>query len=193
MVVSIVELFRFIMQQSRNVQMRHCIPKNIVLIGFMACGKTTIGKELAKLSGYVFVDTDAEIENRHCQSIKAIFAEHGEAKFRESERAVIAQLTGQEHCVIASGGGAILDVANVRALKLNGILVWLKLSVETMIERLNTASGRPLADEIATAEIERLYRQRAEQYEKTADIIIDADGKSVTEICVDILEQCLLQ
>jgi len=188
----IVELFQFIMQQSRNIQMRHCIPKNIVLTGFMACGKTTIGKELARLSGYAFVDTDAEIENLHCRSVQSIFAEQGESTFREYERAVIGDLSERKYCVIACGGGAILDTNNSRNLQRNGIIVWLKLNIETILERLRESSGRPLAEGITADETRSLYHLRSEQYEKTADITIDADGKSISEICVDVLAQCLL-
>jgi len=183
----IVDLFRFIMQQSRKIQMRQCIPKNIVLVGFMACGKTTVGAELAKLSGYRFVDTDDELVKTTGKTIGEIFAKNGEAVFREAECAVVAKLSEQEQCIIACGGGVVLADQNIVALRRNGLIVWLRLSVDTIITRLEHDSERPLTAGRTADELELLLNSRVAQYEKAADIIIDTDGKTISNICVEIL------
>ena len=188
---AILELYRFIMQQSRNIQMRQCIPNNIVLIGFMACGKTTVGKELAKISGYEFVDTDDEIVITAGEPISEIFAKNGEAVFRETEAEVVTKLSEQEHCIIACGGGVVLAEQNVSTLRRKGLIVWLRLSVDIILARLENDRVRPLTTGRTAAELTQLFNSRISRYEKAADIIIDADGKDIRDICVEILAKSI--
>ncbi|MFA6075437.1 MAG: shikimate kinase [Negativicutes bacterium] len=187
----IVELYNFIMKQSRNIQMQQCINDNIVLTGFMACGKTTVGKELSEITGYSFIDTDGEIERLQQKKIEAIFIEQGEAAFRKYERAVVKQLSARRQCIIACGGGLVLDDSNVCVLRNNGKLVWLKLGLTEVMRRLKMSGGRPLADGIEATELVQLNNLRLEKYKKAADITIDVDGKSVSEICAEILKKCM--
>lgn len=119
-------------------------PPNIVLTGFMGTGKSTVGRLLAERLGRPFVDTDALIEQRH-GPIPDIFAEHGEARFRELEREVAAELGARRGQVVATGGRLLLDPANEAALGATGIVVCLTASVDQLVARLaDEADERPL-------------------------------------------------
>jgi len=161
--------------------------KHVVFIGFRATGKTTVGKMVAQFLRRKFVDTDVLIEERAGQSIAEIVKEEGWPGFRQREKETIKELTQEHDLVIAVGGGAVLDEENVRYLKQNGILIWLKASPETICNRLNqdkkTDSQRPsLTGKEVTAEIEEVLKQRLPIYQKVADIEIDTEKYSLEEI-----------
>jgi shikimate kinase len=118
--------------------------KNIYLIGFMASGKTRIGTELAQIMGRVFCDTDDLIEERAGKSISAIFAEEGEAVFREIERKIVESVSRERNRVVALGGGAVIDDSNWRCITESGITVCLTASEETLFDRISRKSHRPL-------------------------------------------------
>ena len=148
--------------------------KNIVLIGMSGCGKTTIGKMLAQKLSMSFYDTDELIEIKHKKTIKDIFAEHGEAFFRELETETAKEASSFENAIISTGGGMILKPENMEYLKKNSLTLYLKRSVESIIETMD-ASGRPLL----LGGIEKLYEMekiRTPLYEKYADIIVINEG-----------------
>ena len=142
--------------------------RNIVLSGMPGSGKTTVGKLIAEQLGREFLDSDALIVEK-AGEISHIFAEHGEAYFRDLETAVIRELTPLNGKVISLGGGAILRDKNVEALRANGAIFFIDRSPEYLIP----TSDRPLADE--KEKIMRLYKARIDRYMATADYIIDGD------------------
>lgn len=188
----ITELYRFIMKQSRAIQLRQ-YAGNIVLIGFMASGKTTIGKALAEITGYAFADTDQKIEQKLRLTVSEIFFKDGEGVFRDYEREIIKQCCAIKRCIIACGGGVVLDWDNIERLREVGRIIWLKPGLDTIVKRLETDVNRPLAVDRSSEEIMKLMAARASKYEKAADITIDTDGKGTDEICAEILEKCLRQ
>lgn len=147
--------------------------KNIILCGFMGAGKTVVGKELAKMLGCRFVDTDEMIEKEQGIAVKAIFAVHGEDYFRDLERGVCERLGNTKNCVIATGGGVMTDPDNAAALKRGGKVVFLDASFDTICERIGNSTTRPLFQDKEKAHA--LYLARREQYLAAADYVLDGD------------------
>lgn len=146
-------------------QLRHELA-NISIIGMPGCGKSTIGAALAKQLGKTFVDLDAEIERRTGQTIPDIFAREGEAAFRRYEAETLADVAKQNRQVIACGGGVIKSAANVRALRQNGPVLW----VRRPIEKLATG-GRPLSK--GGAALKQLEEERTPLYQAAASAVLD--------------------
>lgn len=141
--------------------------KNIILIGMMGCGKTTVGRLLSQTLGRDLADTDALIEAREGRSIADIFACEGEEYFRDLELAVCHELSQASGLVVACGGGLPLRPGCISALKRSGPVFWLDRNPGETYDSLDT-SGRPLAQEGREAFLER-YRQRAPIYHRWAD------------------------
>lgn len=160
--------------------------KSIVLIGMMGCGKSTCGRRLAKRYGRELVDTDAVVESQAGKSIPDIFAQEGEAAFRDWETAVCRSLAGKEDLVIATGGGLVLRSENVTFLKENGVLVFLNRPVERIL-RSTSMAGRPLAQAGERAFIER-FHQREPCYRSCADVEI-RDFSSIEATVSEILRK----
>ena len=144
--------------------------RNLVLTGMPSSGKSTLGRLLAEKSGRRFVDTDDLIPEKAGKSIPQIFAENGEACFRAWESEVIQTLAQETGLVIATGGGAVLDGQNVRRLRRNGTILYLKRD----LERLTATADRPLSSDRSA--LEALYERRKEAYERAAEIIVDNNG-----------------
>lgn len=144
--------------------------KNIVLIGMMGCGKSTVGKLLAQHFGYTLMDTDAIIEERENRAIAGIFASDGEAYFRALELELCRELSGQQNLVIACGGGLPLQDEAIAALKENGLVFWLNRDPGRTYDALDV-SGRPLA-QAGREDFVRRYHDRAPVYRRWADYII---------------------
>jgi shikimate kinase len=161
--------------------------RKIVIIGFMASGKTVVAKPLAERLGLTPFNVDDEIVSRSgLPSIPAIFAEKGESHFRELEAEVAASLRDAHDMVISTGGGIISRSENMSNLTANGgLVVYLRTSFETVAERAGDLTSRPLFANKANAL--ELYQQRLPIYERYADIIIDTDGRSVDEVCSTII------
>lgn len=151
---------------------------NIVLVGPMGTGKTTLGKLLAKEVGFDFIDSDREIELRCGADIPWIFDVEGEAGFRERERQVIGELSEQQRRVIATGGGAVVAPENQAALMKAGFVVYLHTSVQQQYERTRKDRKRPLLQsDDPMAVLERLMSVREPIYRKIADLIVRTDRK----------------
>ncbi len=144
--------------------------KNIVLIGMMGCGKTTVGRLLSRRLGLELVDTDALIEQREGRSIPDLFAQEGEAYFRALELELCRELTGREGLVIACGGGLPLQDEAIAALKQNGLVFWLDRDPGESYYGLDV-SGRPLAQGGREDFLAR-YSMRSPIYHRWADFII---------------------
>jgi shikimate dehydrogenase len=162
---------------------------SIVLIGFMGSGKTTIGRALADLLGFRFVDTDDIVESRAGRTIRQIFDQDGEAKFRAREHTAVKQAVRVGERVIACGGGAILQLRNHRLLKEAGPVVYLRADLETLRVRLRGSKTRPLLR--ARGALERLLAERAPAYEAAADVVVDVDRGTPEEIAERIAEALL--
>ena len=132
-------------RQERLLAIREALgPRSIVLIGLMGAGKTAVGRRLANRLDLPFIDADTEIEVAAGASISEIFAEHGEAYFRQGERKVIARLLENGPQVLATGGGAYMNPdtrANIKAL---GLSVWLKANIKVLMKRVGRRDSRPL-------------------------------------------------
>ncbi|GBF34205.1 shikimate kinase I [Desulfocucumis palustris] len=157
--------------------------KNIVLIGFMGTGKTTVGRRLALRLGLEFIDTDAEIERVAGKTIQDIFARHGLIRFRSEEALVIKRLSLQGGRVVATGGGAVLDSKNVDSLKKNGVLVRLTAPPEVIVQRVGKRRNRPLLNHggALLETVQRLMREREEIYGQAADFTVDTGALSKDE------------
>lgn len=161
----------------------------LYLVGFMASGKTTIGRALADHIGWPFIDMDAEIEAREGRPISQIFREHGEAHFREIEaqvlRAHVRNIEAGQPCILALGGGAFVQPDNRELLANNGITLWLDCPLPLIQRRLNGDTSRPLAAQ--TNGLSRLYEDRRPLYSK-ADYRVDVDTEDVKELIQRILK-----
>jgi shikimate kinase len=158
----------------------------VVLIGFMASGKSTIAKRLAELLAFSVTEIDSLIVQRAGGvSISEIFERHGEDYFRDLESAVCASLVDVQGVVISTGGGVITRDTNLPLLKANGgTVVFLRSNFETIAARHADLSTRPLFRSIARAR--ELFEQRAPTYHAWADLIVDTDGKEIEQVCSEI-------
>lgn len=147
--------------------------QNIVLCGFMGSGKTVVGKELAKIMGCRFVDTDEMIEEEQGVAIKAIFASRGEDYFRDLEFEMCKKVAGLKNCVVSTGGGALTFERNVDAIKKGGKIVFLDASFDVICSRIGDSTTRPLFQDKEKAKV--LYDVRKSKYKAVADYIVDGD------------------
>lgn len=161
--------------------------KNIVLIGLSGSGKTTIGNILSNLSGYDFVDTDTIIVKLQNRSINNIFAINGEKFFRNIETQVTKEVSKYENQIISTGGGIVLKDENMNNLSGNGIIFYLKTSVDILIKRLEGDTTRPLLKTSdVRAKLVKMLDIRGKLYER-ADAIIETDNLSPMETAQKIL------
>jgi 3-dehydroquinate synthase len=146
----------------------------------MGSGKTTLGRQLAKELGLEFVDSDHEIERRTGASIPLIFDIEGEAGFRRREAQVIDELTRRDGIVLATGGGAVLDVASRQHLHNRGTVVYLHANIAKLAERTAKDANRPLLQgEDARAKLERLMLAREPLYREVAHLVVDTGSRSL--------------
>lgn len=164
---------------------------NIVLIGFMGSGKSSVGKLLADKLGYSFRDADEMIESEEGTAIQKIFSIHGEEFFRNLETALLLTVKDDlEKAVLSTGGGMVLREKNRELLSMMGHVIYLQASSDTIMNRLTGDTTRPLlAGDNFRDRTETLLACRAPIYESAADIIINTDGKSIEEIAEEILGQ----
>jgi shikimate kinase/3-dehydroquinate synthase len=170
--------------------------KNIYLMGFMASGKTRIGTELAQLFGWTFCDTDDMIEQKAGKSISRIFAEDGEAAFRTIESKVVESVSRTPHCIVALGGGAVIDDKNWHRIEKTGITICLTASEETLFRRISRKSHRPLmlhkTPEQVKKRIHTMLAERLPYYLRAQYIFENDDDVPVREqaqrICEKLLE-----
>lgn len=153
------------------------LSRPLVLVGLMGAGKTAIGRRLAAQLGLAFVDADQEIERAAGLTIEDIFESYGEAAFRDVERRVIARLLGDEVQVIATGGGAFMDIDTRQIVAERGISLWLRADLDLLVVRTGRRSNRPLLKHGKRRDIlAELMEQRYPVYAR-ADITVDSrDG-----------------
>ena len=161
-------------------------PKNIALTGFMAVGKTHVGRELAHRLGWRFVDVDRAIEKSAGLKVQEIFKRHGEARFRALEKEKLKEILDRERQVIATGGGAVLDEENLELLKQRTLLVCLTATPETILRRAG-GGRRPLLDVgERDARVRDLLGRRAPLYAQ-AHATIDTENLSIEQVVEAVL------
>jgi shikimate kinase len=163
----------------------------IFLVGYRCTGKTTVARLLAGRLGWGWLDADAVLEERTGRSVRAVFAEEGEAGFRRRESAVLKELCGCQRHVIATGGGVVLDPENRARLRGAGRVVWLTADPETIGQRLEadaaTAERRPNLSVGGREEVRELLRFREPLYRACADVSVDTVGRSPEDVAGSIL------
>ena len=161
--------------------------KNIILCGFMGCGKSTVGMLLARKTGMAFIDMDYYIEKKEGKKVSQIFSYSGEAYFRQLERESAAELSERRGIVIATGGGTLTFPENVEVLRKNGTIVLLDLPVETVAKRLAHDTTRPLLNRPDKDQaMKELYDKRLPLYRNAAQVIVNADD-SPMQVCREII------
>lgn len=156
---------------------------NLVLIGFMATGKSTIGRRCARELGYQFRDTDSQVERWAGKSVSRIFADDGEPAFRRLESDAVRVLSGRRGQVIATGGGAPMNAENVRALRRGGVVVLLVADPSVIVARATRRGTRPLLAGAADpgARVAELLATREAAYREAAGAVVDTSGLSPEE------------
>jgi shikimate kinase len=163
---------------------------NIFLVGLMGAGKTTVGRALARKLNKQFIDSDHEIEARTGASIPLIFEIEGEDGFREREAETIRDLTARQGIVLATGGGAILREDNRRCLKEHGTVIYLRASIDSILQRTSHDKNRPLLQTANPREkLEELTRVREPLYYEVADIIVETGRPNIQSLVQSIIAQ----
>lgn len=182
-------------QNVKNMQKQEttCIKResgNIILIGMMGSGKTTVGRLLAKQLGKTFIDSDEEIQKRTGVTVQHIFDVEGEAGFRQRESGIVKELMQRNDLVLATGGGAVLDANNRREMKENGTVVYLKSGVHDLWQRTRHDRSRPLLQTAdPRAKLQELFVKRNPLYTETADIVIHTGKQSVQVLLSALLRR----
>jgi len=160
---------------------------NIVLIGFMGTGKSTIGKSIAKRLDLAFIDIDMLIESRMNQTISGIFEKFGEKYFRELEKKVVKEYSEKEGQVISTGGGVVLDVENMENLKSSGIVIMLKARPEIIFRNVSKDQNRPLlkSDDPMERIIELL--EKRQEYYKNNHYEIEVSDLAVDDVVNEVI------
>lgn len=163
---------------------------NLILIGPMGAGKSTVGRRLAQALGVPFFDSDREIEQRTGANIPLIFELEGESGFRTREHNMIEELTAKEHFVLATGGGAVLDPENRRRMAAQGQVVYLHATVDQQLARTSRDQNRPLLQtDDPRARLESLLAVRDPLYREIADLVVETDRRSVQSVVQEILRR----
>ena len=184
----IQDVFKRILRNSKRIQARRLFSYNIVLIGFMGAGKTTISDYLSMMFDMKLVEMDQEIAEREQMSIPDIFATYGEEYFRNLETNLLKELQTGKNCIISCGGGVALREENVVEMKKNGRVVLLTASPETIYDRVKDSNDRPLLKDNNNVEfIADLMEKRREKYEAAADVVIQTDGKTILQISEELI------
>jgi shikimate kinase len=157
--------------------------RNLVLVGFMGSGKSSVGREIARRWGFRFIDTDTSIRQKYRKSIPDIFASFGEALFRDEENQTLQELQNTNRAVIATGGGIVLQPRNHPLLRALGVVVWLTASEEVIWERVSRNQNRPLLrTQNPRATINNLMSTRYPLYDSLADITVETSGLTHREV-----------
>lgn len=189
----IQSVFNSISKNSKRIQARRLFDYNIVLIGFMGAGKSTISDYMSTMFAMKVVEMDQIIEQREGMSISDIFEVYGEEYFRDAETNLLIEMQSESNVIISCGGGVPMRERNVAEMKKNGRVVLLTASPETILDRVKDSHDRPVIENNKNAEfIGELMEKRREKYQAAADIVIKTDNKSVMDICEEIIHELLV-
>jgi shikimate kinase len=167
----------------------HLGSRSIILIGMPGCGKSALGRRLAPRLDLPFVDVDEEIERAAGKSIKEIFADHGEAYFRDGERRVIARLLASGPQVLATGGGALLNEETRANIRRSGVSVWVKADIALLVRRVTKRNSRPLFEgRDAETVVRDLMQARHPIYAAVADLVVESRDVPHEVIVGEIVE-----
>ncbi len=163
--------------------------ENIILIGFMGSGKTSIGRELARITGFKYADMDKMIVKHKGMSIKKIFALYGEDAFRDIESLMVKKAAKMKKAVIATGGGVVKREGNIKLLRKAGTVVYLKTGFDAIVERIRERDDRPLFDMNNLNATKMLYKGRLPVYSKAAHFTIVTEKHTVKSAAKAILKK----
>ena len=188
----IKDIFECIRMNSKKIQARKLLDYNIVMIGFMGAGKSTVAEYLSTMFAMEVVEMDQEIVKEEGMSIPDIFATYGEEYFRDLETNLLIEMQEKKNVIISCGGGVAMRERNVAEMKKNGRVVLLTAHPQTILDRVKDSDDRPLLNGHKNVEyIEQLMEARREKYEAAADIVVDTDNKTVLQICEDLIQKLL--
>lgn len=188
----VTAVFEEITRNSKKIQARKLFDYNIVLIGFMGAGKSTISDFLRTVFAMEVVEMDQIIAEREGMSISDIFETYGEEYFRNLETELLIEMQSRSNVVISCGGGVPMRERNVVEMKKNGRVVLLTAKPETIYERVKDSDERPILNGNMNVEyISGLMEKRKERYEAVADVTVATDGKNVTQICEEIIAKLI--
>ena len=188
----IKEVYDTILRCSKKIQARKVFDYNIVLIGFMGAGKSTVSNFLSTVFAMEIVEMDEIIVERENMSISDIFEIRGEEYFRNAETNLLIELQSKKNVVISCGGGVPMRERNVAEMKKNGKVVLLTARPETVLERVKDEHVRPIIENNKNVEfIADLMAKRRGKYEAAADIIIETDGKTTLDICNELVDKLM--
>lgn len=184
------DVFGSITRNSKRIQARKLFNYNIVLIGFMGSGKSTISEFLKTAFAMDVIEMDQIIAEREGMSISDIFEVYGEQYFRDLETNLLIEMQSRTNVVISCGGGTPMRECNVVEMKKNGRVVLLTAKPETILDRVKDSHDRPLIENNKTVSfIAELMEKRREKYEAAADIVIETDGKDELQICEELIHR----
>ncbi|WP_122644390.1 shikimate kinase [Luxibacter massiliensis] len=188
----IYDVFKRIVRNSKRIQARKLFSGNIVLIGFMGAGKSSVSEYMSTMLAMKMIDMDQEIAEREGMSIPDIFATYGEEYFRGQETRLLEELEMHKNVIISCGGGAALREENIVHMKKNGCVVLLTASPQTVYERVKGSDDRPLLkDNNSLESIACMMEKRRERYEGAADIVIQTDDKSILQVCEELISRLM--
>lgn len=160
---------------------------NLFLVGLMGAGKTTVGRALARRTGKTFYDSDHEVEARTGVRIATIFEIEGEARFRDREASVIADLARLDDIVLATGGGAVLRAENRQVLRRHGTVIYLRAGIDDLLARTQHDKNRPLLQTAdPRAKLEALFNERDPLYREVADLVVDTSQQNINQLILDL-------
>ena len=184
----LLKIFDSITEMSKRVQAKALIHGNIALIGFMGSGKSSVCAVLKDMLAMDSVECDDEIVARAGMSINDIFDKYGEEHFRDLESEVLASYASCQQTVISCGGGAVLRQKNIDTLKTHSRIILLTASPQTMRDRIGDSDDRPkLRGKKNVKAIAEMMAEREKLYQDAADVVVDTDGKTVLQICEEII------
>ena len=186
----VLSVFGSIVKNSKRIQARRLFNYNLVLIGFMGAGKTTISDYFNTMFAMDVIEMDQVIARREGMTIPDIFEVHGEEYFRDCETNLLIELQERRNVVISCGGGVPMRERNVAEMKKNGRVILLTAAPETILDRVKDDHNRPLLENNKNVSfIASLMEKRREKYEAAADVIVQTDGKSIADIAEEIIVQ----
>jgi shikimate kinase len=173
----------------KTVALRRALAgRSIVLVGLMGCGKSSVGRRLAAKLDMPFVDADEEIERAAGKSISDIFADHGEAHFRDGERKVIQRLLAGGPLVLATGGGAYMNPDTRESIRHSAISIWLRAELAILLRRVAKRNNRPLLDKKDPEAVMRQLIEARYPVYALADIIVESRDVAHEVVVADVLE-----